>query len=238
MTTARDLIEIALYDAGIFGMGQSPNAIDINRGLTRLNDMINQWKRNRWLVYHLVDTDKVMTGATSYTVGTGGYFDIDRPDRLEAARIIQNNPPSPNDVGWPLQLIQSRENYNNIRLQHLGSFPYYIFYDAAFPLGSVFPWPLPSSQYTLRLTTKAVLQTFADLSTVYEMPEEYKRAIRFNLQVEMMSAYKLPVDDNVAKMATGALSTIRNANTQIPTLLMPQELVRDGLYNVFSDNTV
>lgn len=238
MTTARDLITLALGDAGVFGMGQTPNALDINNGLIRLNDMISQWQRNRWLIYHLVDTDVPMTGATYYTIGAGQTFNVARPDRLEAARVIQNNPPAPNDVGWPLTLIQSREGYNNIRMQHLGSFPLYVFYDSDFPYGKVYPWPLPSSSYTLRVTTKAVLQTFANLSTVYNMPEEYKRAIRFNLQDELLSAYKLPPDENLSKRAVGALNVIRNANFQMPTLLMPPELLRNGLYNVFSDNSV
>lgn len=238
MTTARDLITLALQDAGITGQGLSPGATDINNGLTRLNDMISQWQRNRWLIWHLVPTDLAMTGATYYTIGDGQQFAVTRPDRLEAARIIQNNPPVPNDVGWPMQLVESMEAYNNIRLQHLGSFPRYVFYDADFPVGKVYFWPLPSNIYTGRVITKAVLQTFANLSTVYNMPEEYKRAIRFNLQSEMLMAYKLPPDPILEKKAASTLNVIRNANAQIPVLQVPNELVRPGLYNIYTDNSI
>jgi len=238
VTTARDLITLALQDAGITGQGLSPGATDINNGLTRLNDMISQWQRNRWLIWHLVPTDLAMTGATFYTIGTGGNFNVARPDRLEAARIIQNNPPSPNDVGWPMELVQSMEAYNNIRLQHLGSFPRFVFYDADFPLGKVYFWPLPSSLYTGRVITKAVLQTFANLSTVYNMPEEYKEAIRFNLEVRFCRAYKLPVTPELKMAAAASLNIIRNANAQIPILQVPNELVRPGLYNIYTDNSI
>ncbi len=237
MTTARDIITLALNDAGVFGMGQTPGAEDINNGLIRLQDMMSQWQRVRWLIWHLVDVECPATGATSYNIGPGEVLDFARPDRLEAARIIQNNPPSPNDVGWPLGIIQSKERYNNIRLQHLGSFPNYIFYDAAFPIGKVYPWPLPSSLYTLRVIIKEVLQTFATLNDVLAMPPEFSRAIRYNLQEEFLSAYKLPPDPLLTKRAAAALNIIRNANFQMPTLQLPPELARDGLYNIFSDNT-
>lgn len=237
MTTARDLITIALNDAGATGQGLTPGASDINNGLTRLNDMIEQWQRNRWLIYHLVETELAMDGSTSYTIGDGQQFDVARPDRIEAARIKQNNPPAPNDVGWPMELVQSREAYNNIRLRHLGSFPRFCFYDSDWPIGNIFFWPLPSNLYTGQLLTKAVLQTFPNLSTVFNLPPEYKRAIRFNLIDEMIDAYGLPEKPNNSKRAIGALNVIRNANFQLPVLQLPPDLVRPGLYNIFSDDT-
>lgn len=236
MTTARDLITLALQDAGITGQGLTPRATDINNAFIRLNDMMQQWEFSRWLVYHLIDTNLAMTGATSYTIGVGGNFSTPRPDRIEAARIIQINPPAPNDVGWPLQILQAREDYNSIRMQHLASFPRWVFYDAAYPLGIVYPWPLPSNQYTLRLTTKALLQTFANLSEDLNLPNVYKRAIRFNLQSELIMAYKLPEDPATEKKAMAALNLIKNSNFQMPVLQMPQDLVRPGVYNILSDN--
>lgn len=238
MTTARDLITLALFDAGVFGTGQTPQASDINNGLTRLNDMIAQWQRNRWLIWCTKDVSAPMNGSVSYTIGTGQTFNTPRPDRLENGCFIrQVTPAPPNQPDWPLTLIQSREAYSNIRLKQLGSFPNYVFYDAAFPVGKIYPWPLPSSLYELHLLVKEQLQFFADLSTVYAMPEEYKRAIRFNLQEEFLSAYRLPPDDKLSMRAAAALNVIRNANAQIPVLMLPPDLYRPGLYNVFTDNT-
>lgn len=237
MTTARDLISLALFDAGIFGTGQTPAAPDINNGLTRLNDMISQWQRQRWLIYHLVQKEAACTGAQFYTIGLGMDFDIARPDRLEKAYIRQLTPPAPNQPDWPLELVQSREAYSQITLKRLGSFPRYVFYDAEFPTGKVYPWPLPSSLYELHVVVKAQLQTFANLSTVYNMPEEYKEAIRYNLQKRFLAAYRLPADQAIDKLAASALNVIRNANAQIPVLYMPNDLVRPGLYNIFSDQT-
>lgn len=237
MTTARDLITLALFDAGIFGIGQTPSGTDINNGLIRLNDMISQWQRQRWLIWCLIDVSHACDGSQSYSIGTGQTFNTPRPDRLEAAYIRQTSVPAPNQPDWPLELVQSRERYNDIRLKELGSFPRYIFYDSSFPYGALYPWPLPSNLYELHVTLKAQLQSFANLSDNYNMPEEYKEAIRFNLQKRFLAAYKLPPDPNLDRMAASALNVIKNANFQMPTLLMPPELVRPGLWNVFTDQT-
>lgn len=238
MTTARDIITLALFDAGIFTTGQTPGATDINNGLIRLNDMMSQWQRDRWLLWHLIDVSYQMNGSQFYTVGTGQQFDTPRPDRLETAFIRQINPPAPNQVDWPLNLVQSREAYSNIRLKQLGSFPLYIWYDADFPIGKVYPWPLPSNLYELHIVLKCALQSFPNLVTAFNMPAEFLRAIRFNLQLEFLSAYKMPPDPMLTRRAAAALNVIRNANAQVPVLQLPPELSRSGLYNIFTDNTI
>lgn len=238
MTTARDLITLALFDAGVFGTGQTPAALDINNGLIRLNDMLAQWQRNRWLIWCDKDVSLPMTGAVYYTIGAGQQFNTPRPDRIESAFIRQLTPAQPNSPDWPLQIIQSMEAYSTIRLKQLGSFPNYVFYESSFPYGKIYPWPLPSNLYSLHLIVKEQLQSFANLNVVYNMPAEYQRAIRFNLQDEFLSAYRLPPDDKLSARAAAALNVIRNANAQIPVLRVPPELGRPGLYNVFTDNTI
>lgn len=239
MTTARDIITLALYDAGVFGQDQTPNAVDINNGLIRLNNLLSQWSTQRWLIYHLIDLSVTCDGSEYYTIGPSQQFDTPRPDRLEDGCFIrQNSPPQPNSPDWPLTLIQSREAYNHIRLKQLGSFPQYVFYDSGFPTGKVYAWPLPSNLYSLHILVKDQLQQFANLNINYNMPAPYLRAIRFNLQEELLVAYKLPPDEKLSGLAQGALNAIRVSNFQMPVLRVPAELVRDGLYNVNSDNTI
>ncbi|UIY28698.1 hypothetical protein LZK73_18380 [Neorhizobium galegae] len=43
MTTARALITLAMKDAGVLGVGQTPLSEDMNDGLTNLNAMVAQW---------------------------------------------------------------------------------------------------------------------------------------------------------------------------------------------------
>lgn len=240
MTTARDIVTQSLRDAGVVSLGNAPSAEQITQGLVRLNQMIYQWRRSRWLIYVLTRTSFNMTGTTGgYTVGPGGNYNLDpRPDRLEdGCRVVQLSPPAPNQVAWPLIIVPSYENYQKITMQGLGSMPRYIFYRSDFPTARIFPWPVPSSLYAVEILTKAVLQSFASLNTDVELPLEYETAMSYNLQVRHRMAYRMAPDIMLNKMANATLNAIKIANIQVPTLMMPRELAYPSNYNIYSDQS-
>jgi hypothetical protein len=236
MVTPLDIITQSLKKAGILGVGQSASAEDANDAFLDLNDMIAQWARKRWLMWHLIDVAKVSTGAMSYTVGPGGDFNTPRPDRLEAAFFRQIIPSQPNQIDYPLEIIEARETYNNISLKSLKTFPYAIFYDAAFPTGIVYPWPVPQANiYEIHLTLKDTLTQFTTLTQNIIMPPEYIAAMKFNLSIRLRQAYMLPADPILIGLAKDSLNVIRGANTQVATLNMPSDLMRSNGYNIYSD---
>jgi hypothetical protein len=236
MTTAYDLISLSLKEAGVIGVGQSPQDEDFNDALTLLNGMMGQWQRRRWLVYHLIDVICQGTGALSYSIGPGGDFNVARTDKIEAAYFRQTaQSPNNNNVDYPLTPIWSREEYNDIALKSLASFPQVYFYDSAWPLGYVYIWPLPSSLYEIHLSIKDTLQTFPSLTTEINLPPEYFEALHYNLAVRLRPMYQLPPDMQIVQLAKLALNTIKNANAQIPSLRMPSDLSRGGIYNVYGD---
>ena len=238
ITTAGDLIKLALKDCGVIGVGQTPLAEDTNDALMRLNAMIGQWNRRRWLVYHLVDLVNTSTGAQSYTVGPAGDFAVSaRPDQIEAAFARQIvSATSPNQIDYPLQWIPSRESYNQIALKQLQSFPSYFFYDAAYPLGRVYFYPVPQNVFELHITIKDTLAAFPSLTTQINLPAEYHEALLYNLGARLRVAYQLPPDPSIVALATSSLNTIRNANAQVGILNMPKGLQPGGAhYNIYSD---
>jgi hypothetical protein len=237
MSTARDLITLALKDAGIVGVGQPPAAEDINDGLTRLNSMIAQWSQRRWLVYHLVDVVFQATGALSYSLGIGGDIPTTRAAQIEAAFFRQIAGVPGSLVDYPLDVLYAREEYNRIALKAMSGFPSILFYDSGWPLGNVFLWPVPSNLYEIHLSIKATLQTFANLTDSFNFPPEYEEAMRLNLSVRFRVAYQLGPDAGLNGLAKVALNTIKNANAQIPTLQLPRFLVgANRPYNIYSDN--
>lgn len=238
MTTAADIIKLALLDSGIIGQGQNASAEDTNNALTRLNWLIEQWRRRRWMVYSLTDVAFVSTGALSYTVGTGKNFNIDRPDRLENGCFIrQLNNAGNNLVDYPMQLVQSHEDYSRIRLKTMGTFPAVVFYDSAYPSGNVFFWPVPqASIYELHILAKTPLPSFLTLSTIMNLPPEYEAALSYNLQVRLRAAYRMPADPVMIALAKDAMSVITGANVQIGTLRMPNAVIGGQRgYNIWSD---
>lgn len=87
-TTAGDICKAALQDGNILGVGQEPLAEDLTKAQARLQWMLQQWERKRWLVYHLVDLKKVSTGAISYTIGPGADIETGSADQFN----LQFNP--------------------------------------------------------------------------------------------------------------------------------------------------
>jgi len=179
-----------LKAAGVLGVGQSALAEDFSDAFAALNAMLAIWNRNRWLIWHLIDAPLVSTGAISYTVGPGGNFNVPRPDRLEAAFFRQIVSSQPNYIDYPLTILQSREDYNLIALKNLVSWPTYIFYDAAFPLGNVYPWPVPqASIYELHLTLTDTLSGFTSYNQQINLPPEYFETLWTNLCVRLAAIY-------------------------------------------------
>jgi hypothetical protein len=234
--TPRDIINLAAKNAGALAQGQTLPQGQANDIFTMLNAMIGQWAAKRWLIYHLVNSTLTATGAVSYTVGPTGAFNVSaRPTGLEAAFVSQNLG-TPQQIDTPLEILQSREDYNRIAMKQLVSLPYYIFYDAGFPLGTVYPWPAPNAGiYGLTLTFKMPLTAFTGLSQDINLPAEYQEALIYNLAARLRPFFQLEPDGAIIGLAKAALGTIRAANTQIPRLQMPIGMSRGARYNVYSD---
>ena len=169
MTTARDFITLAMKEAGVLGVGQSLLAEDINDGFTILHRMLAQWQKKRWLVPSLYDVAALGNGLKSNPIGPGQIYNALRPDKIQAAYFKQfggafssafsdsfdiasgNN----DQVSFNLIPIWSWEDYARVQLKELNSWPQYFFYDAAFPYGNVYIWPIPTSNYEIHLICKS-----------------------------------------------------------------------------------
>lgn len=244
-TTAGDIVTAALKLANVVGTGQTANAEDNNDAWAMLQWMLQEWERKRWLVFVLSTYAKVSTGAQSYTVGPGGDIDTGaqsvRPDKLESAYLRQLVNSQPNQIDYPLEILGAREDYNKIALKSLSSFPSTIYYEASWPLGRIYPWPVPQATiYGLNCTFKAQLPyKFANLATKFtSIPFEYYNAMIFNLALRLRAMYGIQsyAGDTLPGLAKDSLNTLRGANTQISRLSIPR-LDGSGQYNIFSDRT-
>lgn len=263
--TVGDLIGEALIESGAIGVGQTADASDLVGAWARLQMMLQEWENKRWLVYFLETKIQVSTGAQSYSVGPGGVFDTgagsSRPDRLEAAflrQFIQGgnadfnfpdfDPPdfdtgggSAGPVDFPLEILQSMEDYSRITLKQLGTFSRCIFYNPTWPQAAVYPWPIPqASQYAIGIVVRGQLpQVFATQATKFGVPWVYYNALLYNLALRLRSKYGVSTfpGDPLPNLAKDSLATIRGSNTAIARLTIPQELIRPGIYSIYSDRS-
>ena len=225
LATAGDLITLALKTSGVNGVGQTPLAEDANDSLIYLSSMVAQWQRKRWLVYDDVDVAVVSTGAASYSIGPTSAFAVARPDRLQAAfaRILPGV--GGKALDYPLAIITAREDYNEIALKSLVTLPAAVFYDSAWPTGTLYFWPVPpAGAYELHVTVPAALPVYANLTDPLNLPAEYVEALIWGLAARLAMAYGMAVNPAHVGAYRAALNTIRQANAQIGDLDMPAGL--------------
>lgn len=256
--SAGDLVTAALRETNALGVGQTPLAEEITYGQAMLQFLLAEWERKRWLVYHLVTLSVECTGAESYSIGPMNDYqtpDINtnqfnsqfapqfgqsvRPARIESAFIRQTTPSTSLQPDYPLEELKSREDYNRVQLKAMQSIPAAFFYDSAWPLGYIYPVPVPNSQYSLFVSVMEQLPTaFATSATFVSLPYEYYYAIITNLAIRLRPSHGILTQpgDPLLVLAKNALATLRGANTQIGRLVMPGVLGRSGSgYNVYSD---
>lgn len=264
MPTGTDICTSALLRARVTGVGNPPSADQISRSLILLNDILALWSSKRWLNYAEIDHVVAVTGQQSYTIGPGGDIDVTaRPDRIEYGFVRLNpnnsellsttNIPIRDENGdfiltaagnvslpvdYSLRQIMSREDYSRVTLKTLQSFPYAFFYDSGYPLGKIYPLPIPNNPalYELHFGTRTILPVLSTPATSISLPPEYTYAMRWNLASEIRAEWGLPADPSIDKKAQDGRNTIRSSNIQVASLSMPSGLAGSGgWYNPFSD---
>lgn len=232
MTTPVELINLALKQVGVLGVGQTAAAEDITDAFKLLNMMLAQWSVKRNVVHQILDVGFAANGSATYTVGAGGNFNVFRPSRLQGAycRQLTTNP-----IDFPLEVLKSQTDYGRISTKTMGSLPSVVYYDPQYPLGVLHVWPVPSNGYEIHLQILAPLAQFASPYDDINLPAEYEEALMYNLAGRLYPMYGMQPDQVVIKLAAASLQTVRMANTQTGQLYMPAGLVRNGTYNVYSD---
>lgn len=224
----QQLLTNSLTDGGIVGIDEAIEQPVLNRAFTQANWLLAQWARKRWLVYRIQDYAFVSTGAQTYSVGLKQIVDINpRPDRLEYAflRFLSSGQPSQFPVDIPIEIIQSHEDYSRITVKNIGSIAWRIFYDPVWPVGLLFPWPIPQSGlYEIHVGFKVVLPRFAALQDRVNFPPEYEAALNWCLARRLRASYQMPADPTVDSLARDALNTLRLANSAVGVLRMPRLL--------------
>ena len=229
-STVRDLCTFSLKNAGIIGIGQTAGAEQINDAHTFLKGMLNSWRQNRWLVFRTVDHSYVGDGIATKTVGPGGDIDIPsgRPARLETGNwYVQLVPAGNTQVSFPLQLIQSRQDYNQLVLKNLRSVPWALWYDPQLPLGVLHTWPVPSSQYEIHIVVKEPIDTLDSLDdSLTGLPDEYAEPLWSNLAIRCagMKGGSAVISDIVRETAVASLQNMMTANFAMKSLVTPSDL--------------
>lgn len=162
----QDLVNQSLTLAGRLGAGRSAGAAESLVVLSLANNMLDSWSTKRLAVYSITLTTWPLTAATeSYTIGPSGVFNGPRPVMIESASIkytIEGN------TGHaPLKVLGQDDFAEQMRMGDQAVLPRTIYSDSAWPISTLYLYPIPATSTHLDLYTwQAFTQFVAPAGTV------------------------------------------------------------------------
>jgi hypothetical protein len=156
MSTVSDLIKGSMRLIGVIAAGETPSSSESADALSSLNDMLESWSNDGFLIYHRVIENLTLVASTaSYTIGSSGAFNTTRPIRIIDALVKESG----SDDEVPIR-IYNQDEWVQISDKTLTSIlPQGIYYDPNFALGLIYVWPVPSANGTLILYSDKPLTT-------------------------------------------------------------------------------
>lgn len=231
MATASDLIKSALKLINVVAVGETPSSEDADDARLVLNDILEEWSLERMMVVNLVNETQTITANTeSYTIGSGGDWDTDRPIRIESAFIRDSS-----NYDYPLNIVDNEVYQNIVDKNPTSSLPGIIMYNQSFPLGTIYLWPVPIVNLAISLSTWKPFTAITALSTTITLPPGYYKALRFNLALELAPEYGKSPDPVIVAKAEETKNKIKLVNSAAKNYEMGFDMVsRTGGFNIYT----
>lgn len=240
MATALDIITDALIRDGIYASGETVSAADADRCLSILNDMIDSWSNESLFCYaYSQQSGPLVAGIQSYTIGTGGTFNMTRPLKLVdgpgAAYCLDANA---NKYAIDVVPIDQWRMIGNSGNTVTSNFPDTLFYDPQYPLGILNFFPYPNQSCTAYWMSYLQLTSFTSLTSVMSLPPGYKDALQKSLAIEIWPDFRegdpKPI---LMKLAGDAKAAIKRTNTRPNVAVYDAELTAKGgnSYSIYID---
>lgn len=228
-----DLAAAAMRCAGVLASGETPSSDELADAQTIANQMLEGWGAENLNIFTLTRSPlfNFVAGTQSYTLGTGGVFNMARPARIEYVSYIYNANPA-----FPLETrikMYSDEEWAAIPIKNVQNvLPEGVYDDGGFPLRTLSYWPVPndSSVQTL-IGSWTALNQFTDLTTDITFPPGYIDAIKYELAIRIAAEWPGKLDAAIPVLAAKAISRIKSLNASpVKTTIDPLFSTGDGAH--------
>lgn len=183
--------------------------------LAELNSMLDSWSNENLMIHQLSQTSFALTASQgSYTIGSGGDFNMTRPTKLVEPCFIRDG----DGFDSPLKIIDM-VTYGRFGLKSTdGSYPEYIAYNygySATSTGTVFFYPEPQAGLSTFINTLQPLLNFSTLTHNAMFPPGYQLAIESNYAIHS-AAGLIEVSPELARIARESKAAIKGTNLRTP----------------------
>lgn len=209
--TGNDIINEALLLDGVIYPGQilSPEAAATSQ--FGLNMMLGEWSAQGLAVFSVLRVSfALIAGKGDYSIGPAADLATPRPEKIDA--WATHSTTSGSDGGVPMDAatfatgrsrleetafdlgLLSAASLQGQRVKQLN-------YDAAYPVGNIHLYPLPSIGMTLELWVWQQFVSITDFTIPLDFPPGYLKAILYNLAVDLAPKFGREVGGTVANVA-------------------------------------
>lgn len=211
MTTPRDLIKGALQLIEVIDPTEDVDGDEITTLFARFNRMLSGLSAKKPLIYADTLVSHALSAGTGvYTIGSGAAIDTTRPTTIKTAYVRDS---AGNDS--PVDVIDEYEYSRIYDKDHSEPYPEKLYYNPAYPTGTIKLWPYPSQAYTLYMEVNQPLTAFTGLSQTVSLPEGYEEMLENMFAKHVGPSYGragTPGYAAVSSLADEKLADIKRAN--------------------------
>jgi hypothetical protein len=204
VSAVSELVYDALYACQAAGEAESISADDAAVVLRRLIRLLDSWSNVKAMCFANT-TDSTTTAAGTASYATTLFTTLGRPIAIDAAYVRQSG----TDFG--LDIITA-EQWTVIPYKAARGMPQVLWYDSAYPTGTVNLYPTPDAAYTLYVQARKPLTSALTLATSISLPPGYEKAIVDTLAVDIAPTFERPVTEAMMVASRAAEYVLRTTN--------------------------
>lgn len=232
--TGLDIIKRALRLCRAIGQDQAPTDEESNDCMLAFNGLLQSLGNKRLMLYELVEESFAWPAATvSRTIGATGNFATVRPISIHHA--FTRDTSGAEDIDTPVRILD-REQYDSIEVKATAGsiYPEWLYYDAAFPLGTLYLAYPPSTGVDLHLSSVKPLTQLVGLTTVVAYPPGYYDYFCYTLAIRIAPEFNADIPKSVYDIAAGMRRDIGSINSPSMVARLDETLVGARPMNILS----
>lgn len=207
---------------------------ETDEGLFIANALIDGMKtENLLIIYNRRTYQQMNANQSSYGVGPGQDFNIERPEHIRRASFIL---PNQNSQGQQAEItmepIFNDEQWQAfVTKQITSSNPLAFYYQPSVPFGTFRVWPVPNSPSQVVIYTPQYLSEFSTVDDDCIFPDGFREMLLYNIAVAVHERYpEKPMDPSVAQKAIFYKERVKY-NLLTPMFISADPAVMQETYN-------
>lgn len=206
--TVRDILNRSLKLIGVLASGETASASMMQDAFVSMNAMVDSWKNVGLMVFeNQVLSLTLISGQQTYTIGSGGQLNVERPNAINQATFILNN------IEYSVDVLTESEWAKIPNKNTTSDIPTKLYFNPAFPLAQISFWPKPSSALSIKLYSPKPVGRFASVDSIVDLPPGYEDLLVYGSADRIASEYGKEISPKQDALLIQTKAEIMRKNT-------------------------